>query len=308
MLIKITPQVVLVRPAGKALYPYSNSLYLDDDIKTVIDAGAGGRAYQEIAAGHTELLLLSHYHFDHINGWTFFPQASVYAGQEEALVYSSPEEYFTHTGRFRWRDLMGKDKTEPLRSPQELPDDVPVKPGFHHINLQGCLRDKQVFDLGRTKVQALHLPGHTGGHYGFYIEKEGLLFSGDLDLAPQGPWYGGESSDVGELMESIARIIEINPRLLITSHRRIFQSPEDKIIKSVLEYRDLVLQREDRMLQILKQPATLDGIVSTMGDFPGLGRSQYATFYAKMMTLKHLDYMMRTGRVEDLENNYYVCR
>ena len=308
MLIRITPRIKLLRPAGKTLYPYSNSLYIDDDIKAIIDAGAGGRSYQDIAAGQVELLLVSHYHFDHINGWPFFPQASVYAGQEEALVYSSPEEYFSHTGRYRWRELMGEDKTEALRSPQDLPDDVPVKPGFHSINLQGCFSDKKVFDLGRTRIQALHLPGHTGGHYGFYLEEEEMLFSGDLDLAPQGPWYGGESSDVEELMESIERIIEINPRLLITSHRRIFQRPEDNIVKSVLEYRDIVLRREDRMLQILKEPATLDQIVSTMGDFPGLGRSQYATFYAKMMTLKHLDYMMKTGRVEDLGNAYYLRR
>ena len=72
MLIRITPQIILVRPEGKTLYPYSNSLYINDNIKTIIDAGAGGNAYQEIAPDHIELLLLSHYHFDHINGWPFF--------------------------------------------------------------------------------------------------------------------------------------------------------------------------------------------------------------------------------------------
>jgi hypothetical protein len=72
-------------------------------------------------------------------------------------------------------------------------------------------------------------------------------------------------------LESIARIIAINPRILVTSHRRVFKKPEDNIMKAVLEYRDLVLEREDRILKILKQPATLDGIVSAIGDFPGLG-------------------------------------
>jgi ribonuclease/clavin/mitogillin len=71
MLIRITPQIILVRPEGKTLYPYSNSLYINDNIKTIIDAGAGGNAYQEIAPDHIELLLLSHYHFDHINGCGF---------------------------------------------------------------------------------------------------------------------------------------------------------------------------------------------------------------------------------------------
>jgi ribonuclease/clavin/mitogillin len=106
-------------------------------------------------------------------------------------------------------------------------------------------------------------------------------------------------------LESIARIIAINPRILVTSHRRVFKKPEDNIIKAVLEYRDIVLEREDRILKVLKHPATLDGIVSAIGDFPGLGRSQYATFYAKMMTHKHLEHMIKTGQVKKLGNSYY---
>jgi ribonuclease/clavin/mitogillin len=137
------------------------------------------------------------------------------------------------------------------------------------------------------------------------VPRLGINLSGDLDLAPQGPWYGGESSDVGDLLESIARIIAINPRILVTSHRRVFKKPEDNIIKAVLEYRDIVLEREDRILKVLKHPATLDGIVSAIGDFPGLGRSQYATFYAKMMTHKHLEHMIKTGQVKKLGNSYY---
>ena len=47
-------------------------------------------------------------------------------------------------------------------------------------------------NLGQNSIQALRLPGHTKGHYGFYIEEEGLLFSGDLDLALKAPGMGGE--------------------------------------------------------------------------------------------------------------------
>jgi ribonuclease/clavin/mitogillin len=219
MLIRITPQIILVRPEGKTLYPYSNSLYINDNIKTIIDAGAGGNAYQEIAPDHIELLLLSHYHFDHINGWPFFPRASVYTGKEEALVYSSPEEYFTHTGRFRWRELMGQDKTEKLRSPQDFPDDVPVRPGFQNIKLEGCFSDKQQFNLGQNSIQALRLPGHTKGHYGFYIEEEGLLFSGDLDLAPQGPWILIQIKLLLNPKTSIWRTILENCKSIVSTYR-----------------------------------------------------------------------------------------
>jgi glyoxylase-like metal-dependent hydrolase (beta-lactamase superfamily II) len=304
MIIKVTPRVSLLRPAGKTAYPYSNSIYIEDQINTLIDAGAGGRAYQGIPPGQIDMLLLSHYHFDHVNGVSFFSEADVYSGQEEALVYTSPEQYLEHTGRWRWKELMGQDKSEPLRSRAVFPDDVPVNPGFQFIQLKGCFKDGQVFDLGSTCLQAVHLPGHTWGHYGFYIESEGLLFSGDLDLAPQGPWYGGESSDVEQMIKSIDRILEINPRILVTSHRRVFRAPQDSIVRLMKNYQAVLLEREERIMQVLRVPQTLDDIARASGDF--LWDSEYAVFYTKMMTLKHLQYMIRTGRATKLDDGYYI--
>ncbi len=308
MLIEVTPEVKLLRPASKTVYPYSNSLYLDDEIKTMIDSGTGGRAYKEIGSDKIDLVLLSHYHFDHVNGVSFFPHAAVYAGREEAAVYIDPELYLQHTGRFRWKELMGADKTAPLRSQQGFPDDIPVNPGFQSIKLKGSFEDGQVFDLGNIELRVLHLPGHTIGHYGFYIEKEDLLFSGDLDLAPQGPWYGGESSDVEQLIKSIDRVMDINPRILITSHRRIFKAPQDNIIQMLQEYKRIPLEREKKILEVLSQPRSIDDILRSAGVFPQAELSEYTMFYAKMMTMKHLQYLIKTGRADKMEAGLFIRR
>ncbi len=308
MLIEVTPEVKLLRPAGKTVYPYSNSVYLDDEIKTMIDSGTGGQAYAEICADKIEQVLLSHYHFDHVNGVSFFPHAAVYAGREEAAVYLDPELYLQHTGRFRWSELMATDKTAPLLARQGFPDDIPVNPGFQAIELKGSFENGQIFDLGKTKLRAVHLPGHTAGHYGFYIEKEGLLFSGDLDLAPQGPWYGGESSDLEQLINSIDRIVDINPHMLITSHRRVFKAPRDNIIQMLQEYKKILLEREKKTLEVLSQPRSIDDIVKSAGVFPQAGSSEYTMFYAKMMTMKHLQYLIQSERVDKIEAGYFVRR
>lgn len=41
------------------------------------------------------------------------------------------------------------------------------------------LRDKEILTLAGISVQVLHTPGHTAGGCCYYLEEEGLLFSGD---------------------------------------------------------------------------------------------------------------------------------
>lgn len=41
------------------------------------------------------------------------------------------------------------------------------------------LRDKEILNLAGITVQVLHTPGHTPGGCCYYLEEEGLLFSGD---------------------------------------------------------------------------------------------------------------------------------
>ena len=48
MIIDLDNNIKLIRPEGKAMFPYCNSIFIDDEIKTLIDAGSGGNAYAQI--------------------------------------------------------------------------------------------------------------------------------------------------------------------------------------------------------------------------------------------------------------------
>lgn len=101
-----------------------------------------------------EAILLTHGHFDHIMAVedlkrTF--RAEIYGSARE-------EELFSDSSLNLSRDWMGRVVS------------------FH---ADVTLRDGQEMELLGMKWKALETPGHTAGSMCYYIEKEGILLSGD---------------------------------------------------------------------------------------------------------------------------------
>ena len=83
MLIRLAQDIWVVTPVGKPRYPYGNCMYIEDDIPTIIDLGAGAQAFAAINCNAIQLTLLSHFHFDHIHGDSLFKNSKLMAGYEE---------------------------------------------------------------------------------------------------------------------------------------------------------------------------------------------------------------------------------
>lgn len=303
MLIELSKQIKVIRPEVPAIFPYSNSVYINDEVKTLIDAGAGGRAYQDIPAEKIKLLLLSHYHFDHINGLSFFPAAEVMAGNEESWAYSDEQKYSFASASHRWEELMGVKKDENLKRFTELPDDIPSKTGFKQIQLNGLFKDGDIFELGETTVRAIHTPGHSSGHYAFFFEKEEILFSGDIDISPRGPWYGGEYSDFDDLLLSVEKLRALKAKILVTSHRHIFYEGIDNHLQ---EFIDIALEKERKILKFLKRPHSLNDIAEQDFVYMSEERSPHTVFWTKMMILKHLNSLLKRNRIKKINDERYI--
>jgi len=93
------------------------------------------------------------------------------------------------------------------------------------LGLQGYEVD-EVFEGGDLLpflggIQAVHLPGHTRGHCGFWLEKESLLFSGDLfahypPAAHEPPPFLNQNR--GLLRESIRRAAAYRATRVVPNH------------------------------------------------------------------------------------------
>jgi glyoxylase-like metal-dependent hydrolase (beta-lactamase superfamily II) len=70
-------------------------------------------------------------------------------------------------------------------------------------------------------LRVVHLPGHTAGHSGYFCEKNGLLFSGDLIASYERFSYFPPAIfnvDREALMASIDRALSLQPRGVIPNH------------------------------------------------------------------------------------------
>ena len=267
----------------------------------VIDAGAGGRAYKELPCNDINLILMTHFHFDHLHGDSLFPRAEIMAGRQEEAVYHDQAEYTSFHGYDLWQELMGMERTA-YGQVVPLPDDVVAQPGFRNIALAGTFSDGDTINTGKLSIRAVHLPGHTAGHYGFYLEKEGILFSGDIDLVPAGPWYSSASADVGDLISSVDKIRQMNPRMVVPSHRRV--QTED-IQHQLQVYIQVVLDRQDRIIELLNEPHTLNALSEYGLVFPARN-NMYEVFWERMTIRNHLKHLLREGIIEEIEPGTYA--
>lgn len=167
----------------------SNTYYINDKTKVLIDAGYDFK-------GEVDLLVLTHFHPDHI-------------------IYS-----YNIKERSGCKVLIGEKDLEPLR--------VFIK----KQSIFGCgktiepdpLSEGDEIKTGQYTFCVLEAPGHTIGSIMLWEPRARILFSGDTKFAGTGigrtdmPY-----SDPGKMDETLKRINELKPFLLLPGHLQIEQ-------------------------------------------------------------------------------------
>jgi glyoxylase-like metal-dependent hydrolase (beta-lactamase superfamily II) len=70
----------------------------------------------------------------------------------------------------------------------------------------------------RFRFDVIHTPGHAADHVVLFERERGWLFSGDLYLAPRLRYLRADE-DVYAMMDSLRRVLALEPRLLFCQHR-----------------------------------------------------------------------------------------
>lgn len=166
-------------------------------------------------------------------------------------------------------------------------------------------RNSYEFDFGETVLQVIPSPGHTPGHSCFYEPKNKLLFSTDIDLTPFGPWYGNAASDLDDFISSIESLHKLRPRLVVTSHSGPFEG-KDKIDLMFEKYIDIIYQREERILDLLKAEKSIAELVGKGVIYKKFNEPvNMYRFFETLMLEKHLDRLVEMGDVEKVKEGKY---
>ena len=175
---------------------------------------------REAAPGGLDMLILTHFHRDHLGG------AEAVCKATGVKVYAHPIEI----------PLMKE------RAPSLKID--PVEEGMK-------LR------FGEMKLEALLTPGHSPGHLSFWWEEERILFGGDNVLLPTTTSISPPFGRLSDYLRTLQRILALEPRVLYPGHGSPVRDPEGRI-RALLAHR--AQREEQVLAALAKGPETPAGI------------------------------------------------
>jgi len=267
-------------------YPFNHSLYIEGDAaRVIIDPASNLEKLKRLQKKDgVDLVWLSHWHEDHIRYLYLFEDCPKWISARDFPPLSDIEIFLDWYGleepgqRDHWKkEMLGTFNFQPQHKARFIEDDEKI-------------------DLGNLQVQVIATPGHTPGHLSFFFPAEEILFLGDYDLTSFGPWYGDVASSIEDTIKSIHRLKAIPAKRWITCHDTgLFEENPGDLWGS---YENVIYEREARLLEFLRRPRSLQEIAAAWLIY-GKPRKpiEFFEFNERALVKKHLDYLVRQGRV-----------
>ena len=247
-------------------FPYCTSIFLDDDIKVLIDPGAG---YQRLCDLKKEvdidMVINTHYHFDHISYNYLFDRAQILLNEKEAVCFRDRKVLGSFLGMEEvygraWVDAWLKRIADPNT------EQSPFSPQNNHqwwlstARIDGRYKWGEVLAFGKIKMQVIGAPGHSAGFSCMYFPDYGVIYTADLDLTAFGPWYGGSDGDIDLFISSCKEIENIDAEFFITGHEIGIVS-RDEFQKRMKGFLEIIEKRDKIIIAVLSKPRTLKELV-----------------------------------------------
>ena len=276
-------------------YPYCHTIYIEGDGILIDPASDRERLIQLREDPGVQAVWLTHWHEDHFMHLDLFDHLPFFVSAPDAEPLADLDVFMDCYGmeegpeREYWRPIL----KEQFHFRPRKPTDYLV--GDHTLMLE----------VG--PVQTIATPGHTPGHLSFFFEDPGILILGDYDLTRFGPWYGDRDSSIEETIRSVKRLKQVPARIWLAAHEdgMFEEAPGDRWDQFVR----VIDERENKLLDRLKTPQTLEQIVSACIIY-GRPREPKAFFeYGERAHMKkHLEKLMNEGKVFQEGKTFVLSR
>jgi glyoxylase-like metal-dependent hydrolase (beta-lactamase superfamily II) len=289
MLKQVTENIFFVEGKSNGRFPFCHSVLIRDRITALIETGCGRDVLKEIDKEFSpDMVVYSHAHPDHCAGSSFFPAEKLWG----------PEEHKETTGTMR---RMAERLVEPglIEDWLSLMTGVPQLQDFMVGNYFG---DGHIFDLGNTKMEAVHAPGHTDDHYCFYLPNEKIMLTTDIDFTSFGPWYANPESDIDTFIDSIERLRRYDIETVLSSHLGVI---ENGIGEKFDQFLAVFEERDEKILEFLSSPRSIEDFVEEAliyHSYP-YGES-ILRFFEAQMDEKHIKRLISRGLVREVDGKF----
>jgi hydroxyacylglutathione hydrolase len=280
-------RIRFIRGENGGRYPFNHSLYIEGgDARVIIDPASDLEKMRRLSEKkRVDLVWLSHWHEDHIRYLHLFKDCPKWLSARDFPPLTDIEIFLD------WYGLSETNQRDYWK--KEMQDTFNYQP-LHEARF---IKDDENIDLGNVQVQVIATPGHTPGHLSFFFPAEAILFLGDYDLTSFGPWYGDAASSIEDTIKSIKKLKAIPAKRWVACHETgLFEENPDDLWQ---RYENVIYEREARVMEFLGQPRSIDEIAAAWLIY-GKPREprEFFEFNERVLVKKHLDYLIKQGRVQ----------
>ncbi len=284
---KLTDDVSVLCGAAKGGYPSGNSLLVRGSGETVLIDPSIDVVSRGGVPAPVDAIINSHSHEDHIAGNGMFSDARIHVHEADLPGVTSMDGLMAVYG------LDGSARTE---FEQTVIDEFHFTP---RPDASG-FTDGHVFDLGgRTRVEAVHLPGHTRGHSGFRIGD--VFFLSDIDLTGFGPYYGDVWSDLDDFEESLVKVRDEDAAFYVTFHHKGVIEGRETFLELLDGFHAVIGRRHGAMLEFLAEPRTVEDMVAHRFIYRPHVEMAFVDSVEQRSAEMHLARMIRQGEATEVE-------
>jgi glyoxylase-like metal-dependent hydrolase (beta-lactamase superfamily II) len=203
----------------------------DESVATVL------AAIREVGGANARLrrLVITHIHPDHFGAAGVLKErtgAELYLHRLEVPMvhprYLELEQLITEVGQNLRHNGVPEPDVDTLQNASRMMRDF-VRPGEPDVQLDGA----ETIELGGRRLRVEWTPGHSPGHICLFDRDDRLLFAGDqllpdistnIALHPQ-----STPNPLGEFLESLDRLLALEPKLVLPSHGRPFEDAAGRV-------------------------------------------------------------------------------
>jgi hydroxyacylglutathione hydrolase len=306
--------ITIIPGENGSTFPFCTSIFIDDATRVLIDPGAGPGPLQKLKAeNNIDIVVNTHYHFDHIAYNYLFDEAKVFINEREGGCFKDRQTIGSLLGLSEvYGDAWIDGWLERISNPDTKQS--PYSPQNNHkwwlssARIGGTYVWGETFDFGTVTMQMIGTPGHSHGFSCPYFPDYGLVYTGDMDLTDFGPWYGGSDGDIDAFIASARKITELDAEIFVTGHEKGIVK-KDQFIKRLTTFLEKIEERDAKILARLTEPRTLDEI----SDMGLIYRKKFLVddwiyMWNKIMSKKHLQRLVKNGTVLKKGERYVIAR